>query len=120
MNLPNKLDYETFVKRAVLALRTEKSKGIHVLFSGFSKAFKDHYGEGVDQRNVVDRLVAKGVIVTRPARKGIMIYLATDAPVMPVNSLDKILSFADTPDTTSESHIAEESTDPLDEELEAS
>jgi hypothetical protein len=94
MELNGSISYETFVKNSVLALRTEKSRGIHVLFSGFSAAFKAHYGDGVNLRTVIDRLVEQGHIVTRPAKKGIMIYLASDAPAVPVNALDKILAFA--------------------------
>lgn len=103
MELTNKLSYETFVCNAIRALRNEKSKGIHVLYSGFSKAFRDFYGEQSDVRKITDRLVEQKVIVTRPAKGGVMLYLASDAPVLPTNALDKILALSKAETETDES-----------------
>jgi hypothetical protein len=71
-----KMSYREFVERAIVALRKPGYKGIHVVFSGFNEAFREYYGE--DPRLHVDKLVEEGVIVSRPARKGIMMFLASD------------------------------------------
>ena len=80
---------EEFVERAVLRLRNGKSKGIHSVFSGFNAAVQEYYG--IDPVEFTQELERKGVIVMRPAKKGMMIYLAEDAPAQKANALMKIL-----------------------------
>ena len=84
-----KLAPEEFVERAVTRLRNGKSKGIHSVFSGFNAAVKEYYG--VDPVEFTQKLEKEGVIVMRPAKKGMMIYLAEDAPESKPNALTKIL-----------------------------
>ena len=84
-----KLSPEEFVRRAVLRLRNGKSKGIHSVFSGFNAAVQEYYN--VDPVEFTQELERKGVIVMRPAKKGMMIYLAEDAPALKANALMKIL-----------------------------
>jgi hypothetical protein len=73
-----RLTEEAFVKKAIQTLRTGKSRGIHVRFSGFNEAFRKYFG--VDPRESQDRLVKAGVIVVRPCKGGAMMYLAGDEP----------------------------------------
>lgn len=71
-----------FVKRAILALRdTSKSKGIHVVFSGFNGALRKQYGWDKAQAiEAMNALAETGEIVLIPRRYGPMIYLRADAP----------------------------------------
>ena len=75
-----RLSYEDFCKRAITKLRTDQSKGIHTVFSGFNTAFRQYYGEKSDPIAVVDKLVEQGKLARRYARKGAMLYLLADAP----------------------------------------
>jgi hypothetical protein len=75
-----KLGVRRFVLQAIYALRKEPYKGIHTVFSGFNRAFKQYYGEEADPRAAVSELVDEGVIVLRPAKGGVIIYDADDAP----------------------------------------
>ena len=85
-----KLSKEEFVKKAIQNLRTEKYKGIHTVFSGFNKAFKKYF-DGADPVEATKELDKKGVIVSRPARRGAYILLAEDATDNSQKVLDKIL-----------------------------
>jgi len=74
-----KLNYEEFVKMAILKLRdTSKSRGIHAVFSGYNQAFREYFDE--DPIKVTQELASKGKIEIRPAKKGVMIYLPGEAP----------------------------------------
>lgn len=84
-----KLSHEQFVKKAIVALRAggykdKKTgqivygKGIHCVYSGFNEAFKRYFG--TDAKDIVNTLAEKDVIDIRPARKGVMLYLAGEAP----------------------------------------
>lgn len=89
-----KLTEEEFILRAIERLRKGNYKGIHVVYSGFNAAFRDYFGAEADPRAAVDRLVAKGVVVSRVARGGATIYKAAEAPAERVTgsvALDKIL-----------------------------
>lgn len=77
-NKNGKMDMLEFSKRAILKLRTDKSKGIHSVFSGFNAAFKEYYG--VEAKDALNDLVDGGKIVRIPCRKGVMLYLPEDAP----------------------------------------
>ncbi len=72
-------DPEAFTLAAILAGRTDRSKGIHVVFSGFNAAFRKTF-PGQDPRDVTKRMAAAGRIVLRPCRGGAMLYLPEDAP----------------------------------------
>jgi hypothetical protein len=86
-----KLSYEEFFKRSVLKLRnTEKSRGIHSVYSGFNQAFREYYNE--DPIPVTQELVKQGKIVTRPVKGGAMIYLPDEAPAQPQSALSRILA----------------------------
>jgi hypothetical protein len=81
-----------FVERAITRLRIAPYKGIHSVYSGFNKAFRDYFD--VNPVEATTRLAGEGKIVTRPVRGGVMIYLPQDAPPArgSKNVLDKILS----------------------------
>ena len=70
---------EDFVLRAIEKLRTEKSKGIHVVFSGFNGAFRQYYPD-LDPRKECEKLAKDKVIMIVPCKGGARIYLASDAP----------------------------------------
>ncbi|HEX9880855.1 MAG TPA: hypothetical protein VGB25_11720 [Candidatus Binatia bacterium] len=67
-----------FVKRAIVKLRKEPYKGIHSVYSGFNEAFRDYFQD--DPIKWTNQLAAEGVIETRPARGGVMLYLPDEAP----------------------------------------
>ncbi|HEY6197477.1 MAG TPA: hypothetical protein VI231_02610 [Candidatus Binatia bacterium] len=73
-----KLTQAEFVKKAIVTLRKEPYKGIHTIYSGFNDAFRAYFND--DPIKWTTQLASEGVIVIRPARGGVMIYLAEDAP----------------------------------------
>ena len=77
--MPEKLNHEEFVKRAIVSLRKEGYKGIHTVYSGFNSAFKKYF-EGENPIEVTTRLASEGKIVLRPVKGGVMLYLPEDAP----------------------------------------
>lgn len=85
---------EQFVLNAILALRSDKSKGIHVRFSGFNDAFRAKFGE--DPRAFTERMAKEGKVFIGPARKGAMMYLPGEEPgtLSPEEVLAKIESFS--------------------------
>jgi hypothetical protein len=74
----NKLQELEFVQRAITRLRKEPYKGIHSVYSGFNKAFKDYFNSNPVEATT--RLAAEGKLVTRPVRGGVMLYLPGEAP----------------------------------------
>ena len=84
-------EYE-FVERAITRLRKEPYKGIHSVYSGFNRAFKDYFSSNPVEATT--RLAAEGKIVTRPVRGGVMLYLPGDAPSPKASdaALEKILA----------------------------
>lgn len=66
-----RISKQEFVLRAIKKLRG-KYRGIHVVYSGFNQAFRAYYAE--DPRETVDAMVKAGLIDTKPAKGGIMIY----------------------------------------------
>lgn len=78
--MEGKLSHEDFFKRAILKLRGKDRKGIHMPWSGVSKAFAEYYGEGADVRAATDALVKAGVLAIRPVKGGVMLYLTDDMP----------------------------------------
>ncbi len=73
-----KLTQADFVKRAIQKLRKDPYKGIHSVYSGFNEAFRGYFNE--DPIKWTNQLASEGVIETRPARGGVMLYLSGDAP----------------------------------------
>ncbi len=77
-NQGEKLTQADFVKKAIVTLRKEPYKGIHTIYSGFNDAFRSYFNE--DPIKWTTQLGAEGVIVIRPVKGGVMIYLPEDAP----------------------------------------
>lgn len=77
-NQGEKLTHGEFVKKAIVSLRRNPYKGIHSVYSGFNEAFRAYFGD--DPVKCTNQLAAEGVIETRPARGGIMLYLPGEAP----------------------------------------
>jgi hypothetical protein len=73
-----KLTQAEFVKKAIVTLRKEPYKGIHTIYSGFNDAFRAYFNE--DPIKWTTQLGADGVIVIRPVKGGVMLYLPEDAP----------------------------------------
>ena len=67
-----------FILRAVRKLRKPPYKGIHSVYSGFNRAFRDYFQK--DPIDTTTRLAEEGKIVTRPVKGGVMIYLPDEAP----------------------------------------
>lgn len=86
-----KLTEMDFVERAIKRLRIAPYKGIHSVYSGFNRAFREYFDVNPVEATV--RLAGEGRIVTRPVKGGVMIYLPQDAPPARAskNVLDKIL-----------------------------
>lgn len=86
-----KLTEMEFVERAIKRLRTAPYKGIHSVYSGFNRAFREYFD--VNPVEATTRLAGEGRIATRPVKGGVMIYLPEDAPPArgSKNVLDKIL-----------------------------
>ena len=73
-----KLTQAEFVKKAIVTLRKDPYKGIHTIYSGFNDAFRAYFNE--DPIKWTTQLGAEGVIVIRPVKGGVMIYLPEEAP----------------------------------------
>jgi len=86
-----KLTEQEFIVRAVRKLRKPPYKGIHSVYSGFNRAFRDYFQK--DPIETTTRLAEEGRIVTRPVKGGVMIYLPEEAPAprSSENVLSKIL-----------------------------
>jgi hypothetical protein len=77
--MSEKLNYEAFVKKAIVSLRKEGYKGIHSVYSGFNEAFKKYF-DGENPVEVTNKLANEGKITVRPVKGGVMLYLPEDAP----------------------------------------
>ncbi len=84
-----RLSEEEFVVRAIKRLRKPPYKGIHTVYSGFNQAFREYFGK--DPKDATNRLAKEGVIRTRPAKGGIMLYLPEDYSTDAGEALKKIL-----------------------------
>jgi hypothetical protein len=73
-----KLSHEEFVRKAVVSLRKEPYKGIHIVYSGFNEAFRQYF-PGEDPREATAALEAQGVVKIVPKKGGAIMYLAEDA-----------------------------------------
>jgi|GEM_PF-1709339 len=69
---------EQFVQKAIRALRTEKSKGIHVVRSGFNQAFRDYFDGKIDPVETTTQMRKEGKLAVFLTRGGVVIYLRED------------------------------------------
>lgn len=77
----SKIGPEEFVMRAIVALKDPKYHGLHVVYSGFNRAFRHYFkDEGFDPRVVVDQMVEQGKIEKAIARGGAKIYALGEGP----------------------------------------
>jgi hypothetical protein len=83
-------EYE-FVLRAIRRLRNPPYKGIHSVYSGFNRAFKEYFDKNPVEATT--QLAQEGKIATRPVKGGVMLYLPEEAPPARGSKgiLDKIL-----------------------------
>lgn len=82
-----KVAFEDFVTRAIKALRTDKSKGIHTVYSGLASAAREYYGKAKNQDwqkdwfwTELEKLADAGKVATVVAKGGKMVYLPGEAP----------------------------------------
>jgi len=86
-----KLTKEEFVVDAIKKLRdTNRSQGIHSVYSGFNAAFKSYFGE--EARPTTNEMATAGKIVVQPRKGGVMIYLPGESPAMSDGSGEAALS----------------------------
>lgn len=87
-----KLSEHEFIIRAIRKLRKPPYKGIHSVYSGFNRAFKDYFNENPVEATT--RLAQEGKIVTRPVKGGVMLYIPEEAPAARASEdvLGKILA----------------------------
>ncbi|MBN2035031.1 MAG: hypothetical protein JW836_17330 [Deltaproteobacteria bacterium] len=87
-----------FVLRAIKKLRKPPYKGIHSVYSGFNRAFREYFQKEPIETTM--KLAEEGKIVTRPVKGGVMIYLPDEAPAPrgSENVLSKILEEDETPE----------------------
>jgi len=86
-----KLTELEFVAKAIRKLRKPPYKGIHSVYSGFNKAFREYFDKNPVE--ATSQLAGEGGIVTRPVKGGVMLYLPEEAPAPrdSENILQKIL-----------------------------
>jgi hypothetical protein len=94
-----RLTHEEFVRVAILRLRDlSKSKGIHVVYSGFNNAFREYFNQ--DPVEFVRNLAKQGKVEIVPRKGGVMIYLPGEAPksasTLGKEALSKILQEKET------------------------
>ncbi len=73
-----RLTPEAFVLKAIVALRNGKSKGVHVVRSGFNKDFREYFGNEADPIETTTRMRKEGKIAVFLSRGGASLYLRTD------------------------------------------
>jgi hypothetical protein len=83
-------DQVAFVLKAIDRLRTERSRGIHSVFSGVNAAFRMKFGS--DPVTVTNAMARDGHIQLRPVRGGVMLYLAGEAPSAEDSKARKVLA----------------------------
>ncbi len=78
---------EEFVRRAIVKLRTDESKGIHTVYSGLASAAREYFGKPKNADydkdwfwTNLDALVAAGKFETIVRKGGKMVYLKGEAP----------------------------------------
>lgn len=91
--MDNKISHLEFIEKSIKSLRSEKSKGIHVVYSGFNDSFRLYFNE--DPIKIVENYVDSGQIERRFVKGGPMIYLKGEGPKIkqndPNETLKKIL-----------------------------
>lgn len=82
-----KLSPEDFLERAIRKLRTDRSKGIHTVYSGLNSAFGIQFKTELEKAGMkswegVAQIVQSNPdrFVMHPAKGGAMVYLAHEAP----------------------------------------
>jgi len=81
-----KLSPLEFALRAIRKLRDPaKSKGIHVVYSGFNAAFREYFPE-LDPVATINALEEQGDLVKGFARGGPMLYLPGEMPARRVDN----------------------------------
>lgn len=73
------MEKKEFVLTAIKKLRSDRSKGIHTVYSGFNNAFRAQFA-GEDPRETTDAMAAAGELEIRPTKGGVMIYIPGEAP----------------------------------------
>ena len=73
-----RLTPEAFVLQAIVALKTEKFKGVHVVRSGFNQAFRDYFGDEADPIETTTQMRKEGKIAIFLAKGGASLYLRED------------------------------------------
>jgi hypothetical protein len=85
-DVSKRLNPEEFVCKFIVTFRdTERSRGIHTVFSGFNAAFKEYF-PSLDPVAVTTALADAGKIDLKPARRGVMIYLPGESPTPRVDT----------------------------------
>ena len=86
-----KISEYDFIVRAIKKLRKPPYKGIHSVYSGFNKAFREYFDKNPVE--ITTLFEEEGRLVTRPVKGGVILYLPEDAPAGggSKNVLDKIL-----------------------------
>ena len=87
------MSFVAFTLKAIVTLRNNKSKGIHVVYSGFNKACKDYYGNAFNIVAATKALEEAGKIHIRPCKGGVMLYLPGEEPGERESALDRILAW---------------------------
>ncbi len=73
-----KLTEQEFIIKAVNNLRKPPYRGIHCVYSGFNRAFRDYFMK--DPIDSVKALEMAGVVTTKPVKGGVMIYIHGEEP----------------------------------------
>lgn len=71
-----RLSHKEYILQEIKRLRTKNFKGIHVVYSGFNAAFRDYFKE--DPIPIVKKLEAEGVVMTKPVKGGVMLYIKNE------------------------------------------
>jgi len=95
------LNTEEFILNAIESLRKPPYKGIHCVWSGFNRAFRQYF-PNIDPVDATNELVEKGIIEIKPTKGGGLIYKKGEGPSAQASDvLRKILKHASTNDDSS-------------------
>ena len=77
-----KIGMVEFTHRAIRTFRTDKSKGIHAVFSGFNSMFEKYYGleKGSTPKYVAQMHKDGHLDEPQPRKGGVMLYLPGEGP----------------------------------------
>jgi len=84
-----KLSHEQFLTVAIEKLRTEKSKGVHAVYSGLNAAWREYFQ--TEPKTDIQALVKAGKFHSHPCKGGVMVYKASEAPPAGLKALKTIL-----------------------------